>query len=102
MIIRETSQSILKERHDISKNIRLKYLDGVRGWAALSVLIFHSSWELFGRVLPRLRTISFPLLNNGPLAVYIFFVLSGFVLSVGYLRTNDLELVRKLALRRYI
>lgn len=29
---------------------RIQYIDGIRGWAALAVLCFHASAELFGRV----------------------------------------------------
>jgi hypothetical protein len=55
------------------KKVRLHYLDGVRGWAAFSVLIFHSTWELFGGAIPSFRTTWLGLFNDGKLAVLIFF-----------------------------
>jgi peptidoglycan/LPS O-acetylase OafA/YrhL len=80
---------------------RLRYLDGLRGWAAVSVLIFHSTWELFGHVVPGLAGGRL-LLNDGPLAIYVFFVLSGFVLSTQYLSSNNLQRLRATALGRYL
>lgn len=80
---------------------RLHYLDGLRGWAALAVVVYHATWELFKFYVPAVRT-SWPgLANDGKLAVYIFFVLSGMVLSHPYLSTRRMEIVRLTALRRY-
>ena len=42
------------------------------------------------------------LLWAGTLAVAIFFVLSGFVLSIGFFRTGDQNIVKKLAIGRYL
>ncbi len=81
---------------------RLVFLDGLRGWAAFAVVVFHASWEMFGRALPALRTSRLSLLNDGTLAVYVFFVLSGFVLSHQYLATRDLARVRRVAAGRYL
>src|SRR5579883_2134196 len=80
---------------------RLDYLDGLRGWAAVSVLIFHSSFELFGHVVPVLGAKRF-ILNDGPLAVFVFFVLSGFVLSAQFFSTRSIERVRATAAGRYV
>ena len=41
-------------------------------------------------------------MNDGRLAIYLFFVLSGFVLSTRYLSSNNLEQIRATALGRYI
>jgi peptidoglycan/LPS O-acetylase OafA/YrhL len=80
---------------------RLRYLDGLRGWAAVAVVIFHSSWELFGRVVPMLSSKRL-LFNDGLLAVYLFFVISGFVLSNQYLSSQNMERLRATAVGRYI
>jgi len=87
--------------HPIPRD-RLDYLDGLRGWAALSVVIFHCTWELFGSFLPLVRTSYASLLNDGNLAVYIFFVLSGLVLSHGFLVTSDVARLQRLAIGRYL
>lgn len=50
---------------------RLHYLDGLRGWAALAVVIFHSTWELFGAYTPRIRIRALSLATDGDLAVGI-------------------------------
>jgi len=42
------------------------------------------------------------LLYAGTFAVAIFFVLSGFVLSIGFFQTGDVKIVKKLALSRYL
>ena len=34
---------------------RLDLLDGVRGWSALSVVLFHVFWETFGALVPAFR-----------------------------------------------
>lgn len=80
---------------------RLHEIDGIRGWAALVVLIFHLTWEIFGVNFPLYRTYYFKFLLDGPLAVYIFFVLSGDALSNGYMRLKDENYLAKLAIKRY-
>lgn len=47
-------------------------------------------------------TVLYRFLTDGMTAVYVFFVLSGYVLSVGYVKTKKRELVTDQALRRYI
>lgn len=73
------------------------YLDGLRGWAAVIVVLCHT-----GNVLwPTWRPLLYPLFTDGSLSVFVFFVLSGYVLSVGFFRTGDRRAVIDLALRRY-
>ncbi|MCW2573757.1 MAG: acyltransferase 3 [Frankiales bacterium] len=86
---------------DRGSAMRLHYLDGLRGWAALAVVVFHSTWESFKDYTPGVRTSAVGLVNDGKLAVYVFFVLSGLVLAHPYLRTGDLRVVQTTALRRY-
>jgi peptidoglycan/LPS O-acetylase OafA/YrhL len=81
---------------------RVGYLDGIRGWAALSVVVYHATWELLRDLNPAPRQTKFILINDGKFAVLVFFVLSGFALSTGFFRTNRADIVRHLALRRYI
>jgi len=65
---------------------RLLHLDGLRGWAALFVILHHLELAFFPAikgpndgVSPVLGPFSF--LTDGPLAVAIFFLLSGIVLA---------------------
>jgi peptidoglycan/LPS O-acetylase OafA/YrhL len=87
-------------RADAEERGRLRYLDGLRGWAALAVLAFHSTWELFGAVVPGLAGKRL-LLNDGPLAIYVFFVLSGFVLSTRCLSPDHRDRLKAMAVGRY-
>ncbi|MDP9895797.1 peptidoglycan/LPS O-acetylase OafA/YrhL [Variovorax boronicumulans] len=77
--------------------MRETYLDGLRGWAALVVVLCHAG-EIFW---PAWRPGFYLLATDGSFSVFIFFVLSGYVLSVGFFRTSERRAVVDLALRRY-
>lgn len=78
--------------------MREKYLDGLRGWAAVAVVLHHLGLVLWPNWAPGFQ----PLFSDGSFAVFIFFVLSGYVLSIGFFRTDDPRVVVDLALRRYL
>jgi peptidoglycan/LPS O-acetylase OafA/YrhL len=72
---------------------RIEYLDSVRGLAALCTLIGHWLFTFEDGRAISLRTAHFcNLFINGSDAVSLFFVLSGFVLSYKYFKTEDLNL----------
>jgi peptidoglycan/LPS O-acetylase OafA/YrhL len=86
---------------------KLEYLDGIRGWAALSVAIFH----LFGYIYrdldfnlpsrPPIQTFIFRFfIWTGRLSVTIFFVLSGRVIALSYLNTKKPERLVSSMIRR--
>jgi peptidoglycan/LPS O-acetylase OafA/YrhL len=77
---------------------RVVALDGLRGWAALSVVVFHFVIETFGQKFPDLRT-WLPFLYNGKIAVMLFFVLSGYVLTRGRWRRGNAALAHTLVAR---
>lgn len=83
-------------------NKRLHFLDGVRGWGALAVVLFHIFVEGFpigpwsGAHLWRLP------LFHGTFAVLVFFLVSGSALSTGYLLTGSRVDLARLAAGRYI
>ena len=96
---------------------RIQYLNGLRGVAALIVALSH----FFLAFYPAYYTGSFAdahwndgtfeiwyyhsafgVLTNGNFAVYIFFLLSGFVLSRKYFLTNDIEVIIESAAKRYL
>jgi peptidoglycan/LPS O-acetylase OafA/YrhL len=81
--------------------VRLHELDGLRGWAALSVVLYHIFWETFGVVVPGFRNPVTAFVFGGPLAVSIFFVLSGEALSSAYFAGKGEAAVARLAARRY-
>jgi len=95
--------------------------DGLRGWACIIVAVFH----FFCAFLPQLEhhvdpqtfpahlnpsifftmltTFPFTLFHNGPLAVFIFFALSGMVLSKPYYTQTQWEpIIRRRIQRRYL
>jgi len=80
---------------------RVFALDGLRGWASLSVVCFHLLWETFGEVDPSIRNGVTAFLLDGSLAVSIFFVLSGEALSSSYFSGGGRRSVLDLAVRRY-
>ncbi len=80
---------------------RLHMIDGVRGWAAFSVLLFHIFCETFSVLKPEFRSVFTHFIFNGPLAVTVFFVLSGDALSTGYLKKQKLSSIDSLLLKRY-
>lgn len=97
-----------------NKANRFMELEGLRGIAAVMVVITHFVFLFF----PAMRSGNMALTHSrfednvygtplmllvaGTLAVAIFFVLSGFVLSIGFFKTGDQNIVMKLATGRYL
>lgn len=81
---------------------RLTHFDGLRGWASLLVLLFHSTWEMFGARVSVLRSPWFGFVfARGGFAVEVFFVLSGLVLTAANRRGAGRRSLLRMALRRY-
>lgn len=75
---------------------RILALDGLRGAAAFIVVLFHYLAMLHPRWVADYATDPVPLVDtplailwNGPVAVFVFFVLSGFVMSAAAERRHD-------------
>lgn len=81
---------------------RVVALDGLRGWAALSVVFFHLTWETFGALFPVFRTWPFALFGNGPYDVALFLMVSGYVLTVGGWRKPDKRPIVRAIAKRYL
>src|SRR5271163_1354362 len=83
---------------------RLRFLDGLRGWAAVVVLLHH----VFIDGLPANAFMADRSLwakvffLNGTLAVSVFFVISGFSLSIRYLETGNGSALGRIAAGRYL
>lgn len=84
--------------------MRKNYLDGLRGMAAFAVLIFHSNvyiamalpWEVTGLTHSYLMRFF-----NGNFAVCIFFILSGYVLSLSATKNDQHHNAGELIIKRY-
>lgn len=95
---------------------RFEELEGLRGVAAVVVAIYHFllGFYLFAFFGPQGNSVQhFRLEDNfygsifasffsGSFAVAIFFVLSGFVLSVGFYQSRKIAIIKKLAAKRYL
>ena len=91
-------------------------LEGLRGLAAIVVVLHHVAWMFWAPLntgkfgvehipLPFEQHIygtPLALVYAGTLAVAIFFVLSGFVLSIGYFQTKKKSIIKKFILSRYL
>ena len=76
----------------IRSGLRVRFLDGIRGLAALYVVIHHAYLEVavkaqFSELIHRLGPINF-LFDSGKLAVDIFIVLSGYALMLPVVRAG--------------
>ncbi|WP_274648835.1 acyltransferase family protein [Paenibacillus humicola] len=92
---------------------KLKYLDGLRGLAALAVVAFHFLYVFYpdnvsygqaagNPVVHAMAESPLGLLFQGHFAVCLFFVLSGYVLSFKYLSSGNPEWLKSGAARRYV
>lgn len=66
------------------------------------MVCYHCFWELFGTPFPVFRSIPVSSIFNGSLAVQIFFVLSGFVLTRPGWRSPDKTVVLRQMVKRYL
>lgn len=95
------------------KNNKIAYFDGLRGLAALIVVIAHfiqlfypALFSLDAQLVHNMVELEisktpFNILYNGNLSVCIFFVLSGFVLSYRFFETKQSKVIISSAIRRY-
>jgi peptidoglycan/LPS O-acetylase OafA/YrhL len=65
--------------HDTS---RIGAFDGLRGWAALSVVLSHCLYETFKYRFPEMVNFPTAFIANGTFAVGVFFAISGYVLTI--------------------
>lgn len=79
---------------------RLHEIDGIRGWAALSVLLYHFGIEQFVHLWPEAGGFLPRMLAHGPLAVAVFFVLSGDALASAYF-SGGLKSLDSMVVKRY-
>lgn len=80
---------------------KLEFLNGLRGWAAFIVLLHHTLFTSLGNVNPIFTGKAFAFATDGRLSVFIFFILSGFVLSIKFIRRPVGESLALAATSRY-
>jgi len=104
-----------KEKGKMESREKITYLDGMRGLAALVVVLSHCLYWFAPylhsgtRYEPNPSSLEIMIVNSpvtfiyrGGSAVWLFFVLSGFVLSYGLLkRKENLAAIRAVAVKRY-
>lgn len=93
---------------------KLENIEGLRGIASFSVMIFHlrlyfapggglklSTWESASDVFMNSIKLIINGANDGGLAVYIFWIISGYTLTQGYFNSKNIHYLRKALLKRY-
>ena len=83
------------------KPTRVLELDGLRGCASLSVLLFHCIVEMYGRLWPELHNFWSAALLDGGVAVSVFFLLSGDALASAFFTTGTPAPIDRLLVKRY-
>jgi peptidoglycan/LPS O-acetylase OafA/YrhL len=71
-----------------NKNTRVNFLDGIRGWASLMVFLSHLIICFLALSTPEYNSVYLKFISDGKLAVMVFFVLSGYALSIGICKLN--------------
>lgn len=80
---------------------RIYFLDGIRGWAAIIVMLYHFWVNGFPITQNSATMLKKLFLFNGELAVYVFFIASGFSLTIAYFNKFDPLVLKKILIGRY-
>lgn len=85
-----------------TEDCRYYFLDGIRGWGALIVTVYHIIFcSPLTNTMPNPHILKSIFFLNGELAIWIFFIISGFSLSIGYFQTKEQRILARIALARY-
>jgi peptidoglycan/LPS O-acetylase OafA/YrhL len=95
------SEVITVASETASPKLRLEFLDGLRGWGALMVFLYHLIVQLLFNTAPPYRSRYLAFLLDGDFAVFIFFVLSGFVLSIKFIISPGKYSLTQAVIARY-
>lgn len=99
-----TAKSMIASRRPASIAGRLEYLDAIRGLAAMSVVWCHyiMAFGMPGGLAAAVTNSPLHIWWDGFAAVSLFFVLSGYVLSLRFLRVDDTGDFRQWGLPAYV
>lgn len=81
---------------------RIYFLDGIRGWAAITVVLCHFFVFRFPSTPQASKFLKKIFFLNGEMAVYIFFITSGFSLTIGYFTKQNPNILKRILAGRYI
>jgi peptidoglycan/LPS O-acetylase OafA/YrhL len=81
--------------------LRLEFLDGLRGWGSVMVFLYHLIVQLLANTTPSYKNKAFAFVLDGDFAVFIFFVLSGFVLSIKFIASPGKYSLTQAVIARY-
>lgn len=104
------------EKDQIKEGERVTFIDGIRGCAAVMVLLYHyllSFYPAFfaandpyfhtkAHIEEKIALSPFNIIYGSSFPVCLFFVISGYALSYGYFATKNDQTLAASALRRYI
>jgi peptidoglycan/LPS O-acetylase OafA/YrhL len=85
----------------VKTDARFPFLDGLRGWGAVTVVLSHLFIQIFPPSSGVRAAVWKLFFVNGTFAVAVFFVVSGMSLSVGYLSKMDDAGLFRIAIGRY-
>jgi peptidoglycan/LPS O-acetylase OafA/YrhL len=87
-----------------ASHARALEIDGIRGWASFSVLLYHQFHEMLTALVPWINSAWLAPIFQGRSAVCVFFVLSGDALSTNFLARGgaDPSSIDRLVVRRYL
>jgi len=80
---------------------RVVFLDGLRGWAAFVVLLYHIWVDGFPLSHSSAELLRHLFLFNGNIAVCLFFIISGFALTSTFFKTGSTRILRQIMVGRY-
>lgn len=81
---------------------RLYFLDGLRGYGAIMVLLSHLIPGFFMSEQLTMRHPELRFITDGALAVYVFFIISGFALTESLVKADGARSLWGLVYKRYI
>lgn len=81
--------------------MRIRSIDGLRGISCIIVVFFHFFNETWKTEFPFYKNSIINFIFDGNLAVSIFFIISGYALSISFVKNGDTESIVRPAIKRW-